>query len=427
MGYVAVQGGIAAIENAEKLGRYLRLKGESPPLTVAQIMDQLGLLVDRVMGEGGLYSPFHAALALKQTRGEPIEASFYVRAYRSTLRRMTDSFPVRTRDMRILRRISSAFKTIPGGQVLGPTSDYEQRILDFSLAEEDEEARAGAVAEFEGALRKGWASREDPEAEGGRLRKVVDILREQELVAPLPPESAREPSDVTQESPVFPVDRSARLQMLSRAETGGVLALAYSSMRGYGAIHPTIAELRVGWVKVEIPHPFRKGHRVTLGFIMMTETEVVASMRREKQNEKPVFSLGYGACFGHNELKAISVAMLDRTMKSGRASAPAEDQEFVLLHTDGIESSGFCSHYKLPHYITFQSDLDRLRETRRSSGAPLHAPFSRRWPSRATRFLSPLPSFRSRGDGGPEGCRSRCPSSAPRTCSRSSTRAATGA
>ncbi len=382
MGYVAVQGGIAAIENAEKLGQYLRLRGKSPLLTVDQIRDQMGLLVDRVMGEGGLYSPFHAALALKQTRGEPIEASFYVRAYRSTLRRMTDSFPVQTGLMRIVRRISSAFKTIPGGQVLGPTSDYEQRILDFSLAEEEEEARVRTVAEFEEAVRKngtasqggGLESRGDPGAVGdGRFRKVVDILREQELVAPLPPEDGKEPSDVTQESPVFPADRSARLQMLSRAETGGMLALAYSSMRGYGVIHPTIAELRVGWVKVEIPHPFRKGERVTLGFIMMTETEVVASMRREKPQEKPTFSLGYGACFGHNELKAISMAMLDRTMKSEHPSAPAEDQEFVLLHTDGIESSGFCSHYKLPHYITFQSDLDRLRESRRSSGAPLRA------------------------------------------------------
>jgi alpha-D-ribose 1-methylphosphonate 5-triphosphate synthase subunit PhnI len=22
---------------------------------------------------------------------------------------------------------------------------------------------------------------------------------------------------------------------------------------------------------------------------------------------------------------------------------------------------GFCNHYKLPHYVTFQSELDRLR------------------------------------------------------------------
>ncbi|MDE5108484.1 MAG: carbon-phosphorus lyase complex subunit PhnI, partial [Trichodesmium sp. St17_bin3_1_1] len=44
---------------------------------------------------------------------------------------------------------------------------------------------------------------------------------------------------------------------------------------------------------------------------------------------------------------------------------PSEDPEFVLLHIDGIESMGFASHYKMPHYVTFQSDLDRLRTTQK--------------------------------------------------------------
>ena len=59
------------------------------------------------------------------------------------------------------------------------------------------------------------------------------------------------------------------------------------------------------------------------------------------------------------------MAVLDRTMKSEEVTAPAEDQEFVLSHIDGIESSGFCAHFKLPHYITFQADLDRIREARK--------------------------------------------------------------
>ena len=362
MGYVAVQGGITAIENSQKLNRYLRLRGTSSPLSVAQIMEQMGPLVDRVMSEGGLYSPFHAALALKQASGDPLEASFLVRAFRSTLRRMTDSLPVRTDQMRILRRISSAFKTIPGGQVLGSTSDYEQRILDFSLAEETEDVQEEAVQEFEESARS-------PTQDAAPLvpqdfGKVVDILRAQGLVAPPPATEQRPATDITQESVEFPLGRSGRLQMLARAETGGVLALAYSSMRGYGSVHPTIAELRVGRVRVQIPHPFRAGETVTLGSIVVTEVEIVASVQRPEGEEKPTFSLGYGACFGHNEVKAISMAVLDRAMKSPSAHAPAEDQEFVLLHTDGIESSGFCSHFKLPHYVTFQADLDRLRDMR---------------------------------------------------------------
>ena len=58
------------------------------------------------------------------------------------------------------------------------------------------------------------------------------------------------------------------------------------------------------------------------------------------------------------------MAMLDRSLSLGQqrgAEAPNQDQEFVLLHVDGIESMGFCNHYKMPHYVTFQSDLDRLR------------------------------------------------------------------
>jgi alpha-D-ribose 1-methylphosphonate 5-triphosphate synthase subunit PhnI len=50
-------------------------------------------------------------------------------------------------------------------------------------------------------------------------------------------------------------------------------------------------------------------------------------------------------------------------MRTAEKTAPAEDQEFVLSHIDGIESMGFTNHWKLPHYVDFQSDLDRLRKT----------------------------------------------------------------
>jgi alpha-D-ribose 1-methylphosphonate 5-triphosphate synthase subunit PhnI len=58
------------------------------------------------------------------------------------------------------------------------------------------------------------------------------------------------------------------------------------------------------------------------------------------------------------------MGILDKTMSSKAAvKAPAEDEEFVLYHIDGIEASGFVSHWKLPHYVTFQSTLDRLRKS----------------------------------------------------------------
>lgn len=94
-------------------------------------------LVDRVMGEGGLYSPELAALAIKQAEGNIEEAVFLMRAFRSTLPRKYYSKTVDTEKMRIVRRISAAFKDIPGGQLLGPTYDYSHRLLDFDLVEEE--------------------------------------------------------------------------------------------------------------------------------------------------------------------------------------------------------------------------------------------------------------------------------------------------
>lgn len=361
MGYVAVQGGIDAIENSEQLANYVRLKGKSTPINVKQIQDQLRFLVDRVMSEGGLYSPLHAALAIKQSEGDPMEASFYIRAYRSTLCRLTESLPLDMGKMRINRRISSAFKDIPGGQILGYTSDYKQRLLDFSLLDEDESVMDEFLEEFN--LHKA----DNDDSSEGRFKKVADILREQGLVRIPEQKAPQEISDITKESVSFPAPRSARLQMMARSETGGILAIAYSSMRGYGSIHPTIAELRVGFVPVYINHPFRKDEVINTGWIQVTEAEIIAKFGTDEADEKPYFTMGYGICFGANEVKSISMAVLDRTMKESEGKAPANDQEFVLMHIDGIESSGFCAHFKLPHYITFQSDLDSLRRTQKQT------------------------------------------------------------
>ncbi|MDP2210551.1 MAG: carbon-phosphorus lyase complex subunit PhnI [Candidatus Aquicultor sp.] len=366
MGYVAVKGGVEAIENAEELLKYFRLKGGSKPIEVKQIQDQLRLAVDKVMGEGSLYAPYYAALALKQAEGDTIEASFILRAYRSTVPRNHYSLPVDTTEMHIIRRISAAFKDIPGGQVLGPTRDYTQRLLDFELAEEDEERAACFLAGFLEGLETG--APEGPVT----FSKVIDLLREEGLVEEFQAKQqdktgGREDSvmDITRETTTFPCPREGRLQAMARGEIGGMLAIAYSSMRGYGDIHPTLGELRVGYVPLKIPHPRGTGE-LYLGRVLVTEAEVIA--RFADEDGTPKFTVGYGLCFGHNELKAVSMAILDRTMSAVEPQMPAEDQEFVLSHIDGIESSGFAAHWKLPHYVTFQSDLDRLRSTQKRKG-----------------------------------------------------------
>jgi alpha-D-ribose 1-methylphosphonate 5-triphosphate synthase subunit PhnI len=156
---------------------------------------------------------------------------------------------------------------------------------------------------------------------------------------------------------------------MARAEQGSLLAIAYSNMRGYGDVHPTVAELRVGYLPVMLPHPIT-GELTEIGEVEITECEVVAAYDGEDAKDKPTFTLGYGVCFGHNEVKAISMAILDRALQKGMKdgpSNPSEDPEFVLLHVDGIDSMGFCTHYKMPHYVTFQSDMDRLRTTQQKN------------------------------------------------------------
>ena len=154
--YVAVKGGERAIENAHRLLAHER-RGDRdvPELSLAQISEQLSLGVDRVMTEGSLYDRELAALAIKQARGDLIEAIFLVRAFRATLPRFGATEPVDTGAMQVRRRISSTFKDIPGGQILGPTFDYTHRLLDPQLAE----GFAPEAPATGGGVRRGDAAR----------------------------------------------------------------------------------------------------------------------------------------------------------------------------------------------------------------------------------------------------------------------------
>ena len=355
MAYVAVRGGESAIAEAIRSLDVLRAGATEPgadpgdPLAVNAIRHQLRLLVDRVMAEGGLYDPQLAALAVKQAHGDPLEAAFILRAHRSNLPRLGETAPHRGGSLRLLRRISSAFKEIPGGQRLGPSTDY-LRLFRLDLLDEDPAAFRAATAAFAGGA-----------ANACDFPKVVDGLRAEGL---LQEAGAAQPAvDITRAPVVFPIPRPARLAHLTRGETGGVLTMAYTTMRGYGYLHPTVAELRVGYLPVRLPHPLT-GEPVEAGEVLVTECEIVATHGGGPGEGPPRIQLGYGACFGHNEVKAIAIAMCDRAMLSGDERGPrhpAEDPEFVICHVDGIEAMGFCSHYKLPHYVTFQSDLENIR------------------------------------------------------------------
>jgi alpha-D-ribose 1-methylphosphonate 5-triphosphate synthase subunit PhnI len=119
------------------------------------------------MAEGSLYDPDLAALAIKQARGDLIEAIFLIRAYRTTLPRIGHAEPVDTGAMACDRRISATFKDVPGGQVLGPTFDYTHRLLGLRAG------RRGAGA----ASRRGAAP-----LEGDRMPRVTDFLNRDGLI-----------------------------------------------------------------------------------------------------------------------------------------------------------------------------------------------------------------------------------------------------
>ncbi|MGR3434617.1 MAG: carbon-phosphorus lyase complex subunit PhnI, partial [Shimia sp.] len=118
MAYVAARGGERAIAQAERLFR-ARL-GTIDAERIAHIRYTLPHLIDRVMGEASLADEDIAALALAQTGGDLPEAVLLLRAWRTTQPRLGVAEPVAPESLRTHRRISAAFKDVPGGQTLGP-------------------------------------------------------------------------------------------------------------------------------------------------------------------------------------------------------------------------------------------------------------------------------------------------------------------
>lgn len=348
--YVAVKGGERAIENAHAwLAEERRGDTGVPELSVAQIREQMALAVNRVMAEGSLYDPDLAALAIKQARGDLIEAVFLIRAYRTTLPRFGASLPVETADMRCDRRISATFKDAPGGQVLGPTFDYTHRLLDFKLAADGEVPSAPQAA-----------------PQTGPVPHIMDFLNRDGLIQ-TEERSDEAPSDLTRQPLEFPANRALRLQALTRGDEGFILGLAYSTQRGYARNHAFVGELRIGRVAVEMEVP-ELGFCIEIGEVELTECETVNQFAGSK-TEPAQFTRGYGLVFGQTERKAISMALVDRALRwrelgEDDLGAPAQDEEFVLSHADNIQATGFLEHIKLPHYVDFQSELELVRRLR---------------------------------------------------------------
>ncbi|PKR58001.1 carbon-phosphorus lyase complex subunit PhnI [Thalassospira lohafexi] len=353
--YVAVKGGERAINNAHRLlAEQRRGNKDIAEIETDQIEQQLSLSVTRVMAEGSLYDRDLAALAIKQARGDLIEAIFLMRAYRTTLPRFAFSKPIKTAEMDVSRRISATFKDLPGGQILGPTFDYTHRLLDFTLMANDEDPAEAP-------------SGENPVDEH-MPRVLDDILNYEGLIQdePTPVDENAPVADLTREPIKFPAGRDLRLQNLSRGDEGFVLALGYSTQRGYANSHAFVGEIRYGTVSVEI-EPEELGFAIDIGDIELTECETVNKFKGSK-TKLPQFTRGYGLVFGQNERKSISMALVDRAMRANEMGeqimGPAQDSEFVMEHSDNVQSTGFVEHIKLPHYVDFQGELELVRRMR---------------------------------------------------------------
>jgi len=354
--YVAVKGGERAIERSWDLLSSNRRGDEAvAELSVDQIREQLGLAVARVMTEGSVYDEELAALAIKQAAGDLVEAIFLLRAYRTTLPRFGYTVPLDTEAMLTERRISAAFKDIPGGQMLGGTYDYTQRLLDFSLL-----AEGGPRAVNTSTANHSAAQQE-------AMPRVLALLDKEGLIEQEKQHAdAHEPGDLSREPLMFPVARPVRLQNLARADEGFLLAVGYATQRGYANSHPFAGEIRYGEVAVELELE-ELGFAVEIGDIDITECQMINQFAGSG-DVPPTFTQGYGLAFGHSERKAMAMALVDRALRAQElgetVSSPTQDAEFVLYHSDNVEASGFVQHLKLPHYVDFQSELELLRRLR---------------------------------------------------------------
>jgi len=313
---------------------------------------RLPLLVDQVVAESGVYEPRIAALAMDQAGGDVARACSLIRAWAAVLPRVAET-TVDAAELRAERRVTPGFAEPAGGQYLGASLDYAQRLLDLGGA-------AGAEPEDGPAEEPDGAAPPCP----GRFPPATAPLERQGLLAP--PQPAAEAVDVVRE----PADRTARgalLQLLARADTGSMTALAYSAVRGFAALQdPTLVELRSGHLPVRVTGP--DGREVTVGELPATTAEIVL-YRTHAGVPDFRLTLGMGATPGRLERRAIAAALLDATTARAAgdppaAKAPCEDAEFLAIVLDAQEAVGFVEHLKLPHHVTFASDLDRVRAAR---------------------------------------------------------------
>ena len=276
--YVAVKGGETAIAHSlELLADKRRGDRAVAELSLEQIDEQLGLAVDRVMTEGSLYDRELAALAIKQARGDLIEAIFLLRAYRTTLPRFGESS-----------------RSTPPAWWPNAASPPPSRMC-----------RAASCWARPTTIPTACSTSRSPPRASGRPRRrrrptptgrcrgsATSWTRGHAGTAA--PGTGRETTadDLTREPLTFPRGAAVRLQNLARGDEGFLLALGYSTQRGYGSNHPFVGEIRFGAVPVSfVPEE--------LGFAI----EIGRDRRHRMRHGQPVRRLARRAAAIHPRLR----------------------------------------------------------------------------------------------------------------------------
>lgn len=360
MGYAAARGGLSAIKSAEDLVRRLRDADPSQPLGTDQLTGRLRLLVDRVMGEAGLWAPELAAMAIRQAEGDNIEAVHLLRAYKSTLPRIAVAKVIDADEIVAERRVVPAFREPGGPQLLGRSTDYTARMLDPRrvVSHSADAATQATMTESDGAKRQVF-DRTTPE-----VSRMSQVLRDMDLLVDRRRADDPEPFDITRMPARPPAPRSARLSTMARAETGALIGQWYRNILGPdGYLHEvTLGEVRHGSLPLVAQHPVTGGE-VEFGAIRVTEVEAIEDLNGIDE-DRGSFDVGYGMCLGHNERKAIAMANLD--IACHRDGSRTSLEQSILMTTDGLDSAGFLEHLKLPHYVTFRSMIERKIAVRRA-------------------------------------------------------------
>ena len=252
--------------------------------------------------------------------------------------------------MAVERRVSATYKDLPGGQLLGPTFDYTHRLLDPDL-------------------RRGSRRRAGPQAAARR----GDAARLRDACARRPDRGRRRPAgeqgtgDITREPLDFPIGRDVRLQALSRGDEGFLLALGYSTQRGYGRSHPFVGEVRIGMVELELDVP-ELPFPVSRSAASASPNARWSISSRAPPRRRRNLPAATAWCSANRSARRwrwrCATGRCAPASWARSRGAPAQDEEFVISHADNVQATGFVEHLKLPHYVDFQAELDLVRRMR---------------------------------------------------------------